>query len=198
MCQSGESTRQCSICKQDLPHTSFTKDKYKKDGLKHMCKDCSAAAFKSWKEEHPTYRAEYHVKNKARENARNTNYYNTVHKPIRKEIHKHRYKNDIQYRLSVLLRGRLRRALMGIAKAKTTLELLGCSTSQLKEWLSYQFLPGMSWSNQGQWHIDHIKPCASFDLTDPEEQKKCLHWTNLQPLWAEDNLRKNSKWREGE
>ena len=56
----------------------------------------------------------------------------------------------------------------------------------------------VSWGNSSLegWHIDHIRPCASFDLTDPEQQKQCFHYTNLQPLWAEDNLRKSDKWEE--
>jgi hypothetical protein len=51
----------------------------------------------------------------------------------------------------------------------------------------------MNWENQGEWHIDHILPCASFDLTKEEEQRKCFHYTNLQPLWAKDNMIKGSK-----
>lgn len=52
----------------------------------------------------------------------------------------------------------------------------------------------MSWDNFGEWYIDHIKPCCSFDLTDIEQQKKCFHYTNLQPLWAIDNLKKSGKY----
>jgi hypothetical protein len=194
MNQSGEQIKKCSVCKQELPTSSFTKDKYKSDGLKHMCKACSSAHGKQWKKDNPNYRVEYHVKNKDKEHARNAKYYQTVFKSRQREIYKKRYKEDVQYRLMMLLRGRLRRALLGIGKSATTLALLDCTASQLKEWLSYQFEPGMSWTNQGQWHIDHVKPCAAFDLTDPEQQRQCFHWTNLQPLWGVDNLRKNSKW----
>jgi hypothetical protein len=53
----------------------------------------------------------------------------------------------------------------------------------------------MSWENHGEWHIDHIRPCASFsDLTQLEQQKQCCHYTNLQPLWAIDNILKSDKW----
>ena len=52
---------------------------------------------------------------------------------------------------------------------------------------------GMTWENYGEWHLDHMRPCASFNLEDPEEQKKCFHWTNLQPLWAKDNLAKSDR-----
>ena len=52
----------------------------------------------------------------------------------------------------------------------------------------------MSWDNYGEWHIDHIRPMASFNLQEQEEQLKCCHYTNLQPLWAEENLRKGNKY----
>ncbi|NBQ17559.1 hypothetical protein EBU24_04530 [bacterium] len=83
----------------------------------------------------------------------------------------------------------------GIGKSKHTMELLGCSIEELKIYLEKQFVKGMCWNNYGKkgWHIDHILPCASFDLTDPEQQKICFHYTNLQPLWAKDNYKKRDK-----
>ena len=72
------------------------------------------------------------------------------------------------------------------------MDLVGCSIPELRKRLTQQFLPGMTWDNYGKWHIDHIRPCASFDLTDPEQQKQCFHYSNLQPLWAADNLRKGA------
>lgn len=84
----------------------------------------------------------------------------------------------------------------GAIKSQPTLALLGCDLDWLKAWLEVQFQPAMTWQNYGYygWHIDHIRPCASFDLTDSEQQKCCFHWTNLQPLWATENWRKNDKW----
>ena len=73
------------------------------------------------------------------------------------------------------------------------MKLCGCSLEKLKQHLESQFTEGMTWDNKGDWHVDHIKPCASFDLTNPEEQKKCFHYTNLQPLWALDNMKKGAK-----
>jgi len=64
------------------------------------------------------------------------------------------------------------------------MKLVGCTIEFIKGYLEAQFEPNMSWDNYGEWHIDHILPCASFDLTLPEEQQKCFHYTNLQPLWA--------------
>ncbi len=81
-------------------------------------------------------------------------------------------------------------------KAMKTENLLGCTVEKLKQWLEYQFKPGMSWDNRGYygWHIDHIRPCCSFDLSKPEEQKKCFNYTNLQPLWRKDNQSKGAKY----
>ncbi len=82
----------------------------------------------------------------------------------------------------------------GARKHANTMTLVGCSIEQLMLHLEAGFTSGMSWSNRGKWHIDHIRPCASFDLTDPEEQRKCFHWSNLQPLWAADNIRKRDSY----
>jgi hypothetical protein len=85
-------------------------------------------------------------------------------------------------------------ALKGRDKSMTTFELLGCTGYALQQWIQFQFTEDMMWCQVGkEIHIDHIRPCSSFDLTDPEEQKKCFHWTNLQPLWAKDNLLKSNK-----
>ena len=82
-----------------------------------------------------------------------------------------------------------------IKKTHRTEELLGCTIEECKTYLESLFKEGMSWNNHGLngWHIDHIVPCSAFDLTKIEEQKKCFHYTNLQPLWAKDNLSKGDK-----
>lgn len=106
------------------------------------------------------------------------------------------YYTNVRYRLRHNLHGRLRVALkaQGVKKTTSTMKLCGCSLEKLKQHLESQFTEGMSWGNKGQWHIDHIKPCAAFDLSDVEEQKKCFHYTNLQPLWAIDNMKKGAKY----
>jgi hypothetical protein len=78
-------------------------------------------------------------------------------------------------------------------KAMPTMQLVGCTVSELRAHLERQFRPGMRWDNLGAWHIDHIKPCAAFDLRDPEQQRACFHFTNLQPLWARENLSKSDR-----
>ena len=79
-------------------------------------------------------------------------------------------------------------------KHTSTLKLIGCSVQFLKRHLQKQFKEGMEWDNYGEWHIDHIKPLSLFDLTQEEEQRKACHYTNLQPLWAFDNLSKGNKY----
>ncbi len=105
-------------------------------------------------------------------------------------------------RVQISLRGRLHHALNRNSKSSTTMGLVGCSIDFLKQLLESQFKSRMSWDNYGrgfngkgmqEWHIDHIKPCASFDLSKPEEQLKCFHYTNLQPLWATENLIKSDR-----
>lgn len=93
------------------------------------------------------------------------------------------------------LRKRMSTALKasGARRARVSEEAIGCTMPQLREHLENQFLPRMSWENRDQWHIDHITPCAAFDLLDPEQQAACFHYTNLRPIWARDNLRKSSK-----
>jgi hypothetical protein len=112
------------------------------------------------------------------------------------EYDKKRYSNvsnaRIRQNIAVRIRGVLRR--QNAYKNQRTMEYIGCTVSFLYSYLESLFLPGMTWENKSEWHIDHIRPCASFDLTDPEQQKQCFHYTNLQPLWAEDNLRKSDTW----
>ena len=109
-----------------------------------------------------------------------------------------RYKNDEEYRLTQILRSRFRKALksQNIKKNSHVLELTSCTVDFLKNYLSNQFEEGMTWANHGQWHIDHRKPCASFDLKNEEEQRKCFHYTNLQPLWGKKNMEKSAKFNE--
>ncbi len=111
--------------------------------------------------------------------------------------HKERVKKDENYRLRCYLSqwcSSLIKKHKGIKKTKTE-ELLGCSFNEFKEYISKKFEPGMNWNNHTYhgWHLDHIIPCCSFDLSKKEEQQKCFHYTNFQPLWWYDNLKKSDK-----
>lgn len=104
-------------------------------------------------------------------------------------------KNNPIRRIRINLRDRIRRAIKwkGIRASKTS-DLLGCDPITLSIQLQCQFRSGMTWENYGKvWHVDHKSPCCAFDLTNPEQQKKCFHFSNLQPLFVEENLIKGGK-----
>jgi len=105
-----------------------------------------------------------------------------------------RRKTDPHFKLKQNLSHRVYKALNGITKSKRTMELVGCTIEKLWKHLEKKFTKGMTRENHGKWHIDHIKPCALFDLTDTEQQTVCFHYTNLQPLWAIDNIKKGKKY----
>lgn len=115
-------------------------------------------------------------------------------KERRKKRHLDRMKNDIVYRLSYLLRTRLNKAIKGNYRTGSAVRDLGCSVSELKLHIESKFQEGMNWSNHGKWHIDHIKPLAAFNLADRKQLLEACHYTNLQPLWAKDNLIKSNKY----
>jgi hypothetical protein len=101
---------------------------------------------------------------------------------------------DPKFRLTRNLRNRLWYAVRRNIKSASTIALIGCSGEELNAYLEKQFTAGMTWENYGHWHVDHIRPCASFDMSRPEEQRICFHYSNLQPLWAKDNLEKSDTW----
>lgn len=106
-----------------------------------------------------------------------------------------RLETDVEFRMRFRLRNRLWYALRGRVKSARTLELLGCPVPSLLSYLETKFKDGMTWENYGPvWHVDHIRPCASFDLTDPAQQRECFHYTNLQPLFALENLQKGDRY----
>lgn len=82
--------------------------------------------------------------------------------------------------------------------ANGSFSLVGCTPEELKQHLASKFAPGMGFENYGEWHVDHIKPCASFDLSDPQQARECFNWKNLQPLWARDNLSKSDNYARAE
>lgn len=98
-----------------------------------------------------------------------------------------------EYKLKQNLRRRLNHALSRLFKSGSAVRDLGCSIEMLKSWLMYQFQPGMTWENYGEWEIDHVKPLASFDLTDRGQLLEACNWYNLQPLWKAENRSKGSR-----
>lgn len=122
------------------------------------------------------------------------------HKNNNRKYKNNRYKNNIRFKIRNILATRINHALKGKDKSLSTMMLIGCEIDYLLYYIQSKFKPGMGWSNYGrgdnskgmsEWNIDHIKPCVKFDLSKPEEQRKCFNFKNLQPLWAEENKRKN-------
>lgn len=112
----------------------------------------------------------------------------------RRKYRKRKMATCPMYRMVHCLRQRLRAALRGKCKSASTMALLGCTFKQVKKHLEKQFVEGMSWENYGEiWHTDHMRPCASFDLSDAEQQRRCFHYSNLQPLFASENMSKGNK-----
>ena len=170
------SQRVCSKCNTLKSSSEFPKELKGKFGISSWCKIC------------------FKTKN-------NDNYYknHTLTREkfnilARKQYLKYKQSNH-PYLISKRLRHRIFLALKGSQKSSTTMELLGCSKTQLVDFLKSKLVNGMTWEKvmSGDIHIDHIKPCASFDLSQPDQQKICFHYTNLQPLWAKDNLEKGAK-----
>lgn len=109
-----------------------------------------------------------------------------------------RCKTDPLFRLTRSLRARLLLAFKSqqVEKTGTTFELTGCTKEELRQHLVSKFRDGMTLENHGKvWHIDHIRPCSSFDLSDPNQAILCFHYSNLQPLFADENLRKGDRWK---
>lgn len=151
----------------------------------------SKARAARWRKANPERRAAYLAANREKFLA-----YHVAHNRERREERNkyaaERRRADPAYTVVLRLRARVRHAIRGGQKAARTMDLLGCDRPTLLAHLESRFQPGMTWENRSLWHIDHIRPCASFDLLDPEQQRICFHYTNLQPLWAADNLKKSA------
>jgi len=199
-------TKFCSKCNIEKNFNDFPKNKSRKDKHDAWCKECSRKKGKLYYIKHLSERKLYRDNHKKHSQQyrelnshKNINYqklYRIIYKKEllekQKEYEKKRRKTNINYRLKCILRTRIYQVLIGVSKSQSTMELIGCNIEQLKLHLESKFQSGMTWENYGfyGWHVDHIRPCASFDLKNPEQQRQCFNYSNLQPLWAVDNLRK--------
>jgi hypothetical protein len=148
----------------------------------------------NFKKKYSLKRKEYYQNNVEQEREKSKKYYHENKQIIRKknnEWKNDKRKNDGFYRMKINLRHRLRDYLIGESKGKRTKEIVGLDKIKFKLYIQSKFVDEMSWENYGKWHLDHIKPLCS--AKDNEEALILNHYTNLQPLWAEDNLRKNRK-----
>lgn len=203
--------KQCIKCSKKQELINFHNQKASKDGKSPYCKCChkeyNILRRQKNKKKIKKQQQEYRAKNKdhlnkmrkqwGQENPDKVAINAKKHREkYRDKINKYRRqkrKNNVNFRLRTIISNRIRMALSRGSKNSTSYDLTGCSWEHLKLYLESLFIDGMTWDNYGQWHIDHIKPCCSFDLSDIEQQKLCFHYTNLQPLWAIDNLKKSGK-----
>jgi hypothetical protein len=146
---------------------------------------------REYRRDNADYFKEYYRKNKDATKLYDKMYFIKNKKRINKRLRK-KYKENAQYKMQCILRHRfsvcLRRC--NVRKNIKMLELTGLDINSVKRYIESLWLPGMTWDNHGNygWHIDHIRPVNTFDLTDIKQQKICFHYTNLRPLWATDNL----------
>lgn len=145
----------------------------------------------------PHYQRWWRKKNPASNKASQLRYRKNHPDRFRKSQRKYKDKRraaSLEYVIMERIANNVRDALRHPKTYKTnrTVELLGISKKGFMEYLESKFTDGMSWENYGitGWHLDHIRPAIEFDLTKPEEQQKCFHYTNLQPLWWIDNIHK--------
>jgi hypothetical protein len=177
----------CNTCKLTKDYSSFYKRG--KNSYQHKCIDCEKEYKILNKQRIADYKNKHYNLNKEK--------YFERSKESKKRNHKDWYRKYYtahpEKRIVLNMRRRISSVLKGEIKNDTTINLLGCNVETLKKHLQFKFTKGMKWSNYGTWHVDHIIPCAKFDLTKIENQKICFHYTNLQPLWAKDNCSKQHK-----
>jgi hypothetical protein len=196
--------KKCTTCGDIKPITEFRKNGNKNSGgvffTKNRCKACDRIYMKQYKktEKFKRYIKKYydlHVED-IREKTNLRNRKNSKQQYILK---KQKHADNPSLMVASMLRSRiwdvLFRRNMGTEKWFKFWDVVGCSPDCLRTHLESQFKDGMTRDTHGRrgWHIDHILPCASFNLNNPEEQKKCFHYTNLQPLWWYENISKSDK-----
>jgi hypothetical protein len=170
---------------------------------RRCCKICCNKECKEYKIKNKIAISEYNkkYKEKNKEKIKQYNYeYNIANRNKIQKRHtaylKNKRKNDDKYKISCVLRNRIKSFLFGDNRKKTK-ELLNCEYSLVIEWIKYLFEDKMTFENHGvYWHIDHVIPCSKFNLLDIEEQRKCFNWSNLQPLPIKKNLEKKNKTNE--
>ena len=203
--------KECSKCKTEKPLIKFYKCNDGVGGVRGDCIICCKLFFAGYRRTHKEflktsgkeYRARPDVQKKTRE-------YNKKYRPDyvlrnRNRIsanalanQKKRIEIDPAFKLLIRLRSRVYSLLKNVnhRKIKSTLELLGCSADDFKKYLESKFVQGMTWENYNLrgWHVDHIIPCARFNLMNEEELKRCFHFSNLQPMWAKENWSKGARY----
>ena len=214
----------CPGCKEVRSSVNFHRDKARKDGLVYRCKQCSNAALRNCREKNRKQRVIKIPKEKCCPECKITlssekfdkngflkdglNYYckkcrkkqDKKNRPQINQYIRERKATNINFRLSLNLRNRLNQAIRNNQKVGSAVKDLGCTIEKFREHIEKQFVEGMSWTNWAHdtWHLDHIKPLSQFDLADRKQFLEACHYTNMQPMWASDNLSKGAKYDSNE
>jgi hypothetical protein len=203
--------KKCSTCGINKKLCDFHKWKFGSDGYRRVCKECrkleTKKYYKNNEDKVKLKVAEYRKNNpekvkevkqkiydRDKERILQVNkLYRENNKEKRNEYVRNRKTKDPIFKLKHLMNSRLRIFLKSnnLKKYNKTFDIVGCDPEHLKNYLESQFKEGMSWENQGEWHIDHIIPLSSGKTY--EEILRLCHYTNLQPLWGIDNMKKGSK-----
>ena len=177
-------TKVCKKCEIEKPLSDFNKDKYSKDGLRYRCRECTKKEYKN-----------YYYNNIETEIIRQVNYQknNLAQVNEKRNIRHHKkYNSDPLYKMKTLIRNRLKKFIKTkkINVNKKIFEIIGCTPDELKKHIESQFKEGMCWENHSLngWHIDHIIPLNKCETL--EDVYKLSHYTNLQPLWCDENYKK--------
>lgn len=171
--------KSCNKCNTEQPATQF---RYQSK----VCLTCERKQLYEWRKENPDKFKGNCKKYREKEDYREKqNKYKRV-----------RYNTEMEYKLQNIYRNRIRMFIKGGLKKghEKYTEMLGCSLSTVIEWLESNFVAGMTWENYGKvWHIDHTMPCSVFDFKEIESVKACFNWSNLAPMFGEENLSKSDK-----
>jgi len=195
--------KHCPTCDSWKELKEYNKQSSSWDNLARMCRKCycdyknnKRKNDENYKQSDILYKQKYNESGRSREVSQ-LRYAAKKEEIIKKCVayNKKRYNTDPYFKTVFCLRTRISKLLKlkNADKFNKFYNYLGCTKEEFIEYFQQKFKEGMTWENHGEWHIDHIKPCASFNLLDEEEQKKCFHYTNLQPLWASENLSKGCK-----
>lgn len=202
-------TKRCTACLIEKPLADFPKCSRNKDGYNSRCKDCINSANKHWRlsavDAYRAMRKRSYQRNRETNLARSRVYAQEhreekaiYDKQYRKENSKKRRAQIKEWELHSRehrTRQRLRRLFNHFMHGeciKSGESLVGCTFEFYKSYIEGLFKEGMTWDNHGEkgWHIDHIIPLAAFDLSKDEDIKRCFHYSNTQPLWCNENLKK--------
>lgn len=187
--------KNCIKCNNYKDLGGFPKDSRTAHGYRNVCRQCVSARFFKWKQtsSFKEYQKEHYKKqDKDKLRVKSQQSYQKNKAKITK-TYRERRKTDVNFKISQYLRNRVNAIIHFEYKAGSAIRDLGCSVQELKAHLEASFQSGMSWENYGKWHIDHIFPLSKADLSDRQQFLKVCHYSNLQPLWAADNIRKSNK-----